>query len=139
MRCDQCNKFVSFDAEQDPELDASVDDAGVVTVQARIVNCCAECGAEMKEASLEVEIDLSGEVAAHRETCEKRGLEVQAEGSRTDRYQDKDRRGKPITRARYRRHYYGAEVTATVECECGETFEGSGSDEIAAGAMDELM
>lgn len=61
--CDQCQKFVSFDTEQEPELDLSVDDEGVVTGNARIVNTCADCGQELTEATLDVEIDLSAEIA----------------------------------------------------------------------------
>jgi hypothetical protein len=63
MRCPDCNKFVSFD-EADPEVnDLDVSDNGSVTASVRIVNTCAECGTELKEAMLELE--ESPDLAAH--------------------------------------------------------------------------
>lgn len=163
MRCPDCNKFVSFDTDTEPELSLSVDDEGVVSGTARIVNTCAECSQELKEATLDVEIDLSAEVTAHRD--EKRaerladarkedpaatiddsdndghdGLEIDEESAeRTDRVQRTDRHGKPITKSRYMKTFYGADVNVTVKFACGETFDGTDSPEVQAGGMDELV
>lgn len=168
MRCPDCNKFVSFDSEQEPELDLTVDDEGVVTGTARIVNCCEQCGQELKEATLDVEIDLSADFMAHIDDVllrtHKKLMNVTAEarkaverehrpellseeGSRTDRTQTKDRHGRPIKRSRYMRRYYGADVTVTVGCttcsdrKTGGSFELTGTEsvEVQASGMDELV
>ena len=44
MRCPDCNKFVAFDTDVDPEVSVSVENDGSITGNVRIVNNCAECG-----------------------------------------------------------------------------------------------
>lgn len=66
-RCPDCNKFVSYDDSTEPEVDADVDETGHVTGTVRVVLTCAECGAELREASFDLDVDLSAEVEAHRE------------------------------------------------------------------------
>lgn len=67
MRCPDCSKFVSFDTDTEPEVDATeVDDEGHVTFDARIVNNCAECGTELTEYTFNVEVDLTDAVGAHQ-------------------------------------------------------------------------
>lgn len=148
MRCPDCNKFVSFDAETEPELDTSVDDEGVIRINARIVNTCQECGQELKEATLEIEIDLSEEATKHMEAChsgdskeEPKWSVVDESGTRTERTQDKDRHGRPIKSSRYMKHFYGAEVSAGLQCDhCNETVaEGTGEDDVQGSGMDELV
>lgn len=144
MRCPDCNKFVSYDTDADPETDASVDGDGMVMVQTRIVNNCSECGQELKDATLDIEIDLTGEVLAHRNSCKeckksKDELSVEAEGTRTDRRQTHDRHGKPIRNPRYQKQFYGAEVTVELEMPCGEKLSGTGSEEVQASGMEELV
>ena len=149
MRCPDCNKFVSFDAETEPEIDASVDDSGTITGSVRIVNCCQECGQELKDATLEIEASVEDEIEKHRRehgmTDDEKlpvghvKLDLSTDGSRTERTQTHDRHGRSIKRARYAKHYYGAEATFTVECECGATFETTWSDDTPGSAMDELV
>lgn len=57
MRCNDCNRFVSFDASTEPELnDVSFDSASMTFVaDVRVVLTCQECGAELKAADLSVE------------------------------------------------------------------------------------
>ena len=52
-RCPDCNKFVSYD---DGDVDVQSEDveSGEVRVEVRIVKTCAECGTELKEATLEL-------------------------------------------------------------------------------------
>ena len=142
MRCPDCNKFVSFDTETDPELSEAVDADGIVMVETRIVNPCAECGTELTSAEFSVEINLAKEVDTHRESCAKckasdEDLSVTVEGSRNDRRQTHDRNGKPIRNSRYQKQFYGAEVTAEIEMPCGETFSGSSTEEVQASSMEE--
>lgn len=163
MRCPDCQKFVSFDTERDPEdLDLTVDDEGSVSGSVRIVNACQECGQDLTEAVLDVEVDLTEDVEKHRDDARKDHEEEQAklpedervpfdetihdtltlessEATREERYQTHDRRGKPITRSRYQRHYYGAAVTVTVACKCGETFEATNTTETQASGMESLV
>lgn len=142
MRCNDCNKFVSFDTESDPEIDLAVDNSGHVTGTVRIVNTCQDCGSELKETTFDVDVDVDAgeEITKHRKKKgDHKELSVDTDsGSRTERTQNKDRNGKPIKSYRYMKHFYGAEMTITVTCTCGETFEASWADEIQASGMDEL-
>jgi hypothetical protein len=56
-RCGDCNKFVSFE-ESEPEAEDPEVGAGAVTCSVRIVNACADCGAGLKEATLEMEAEF---------------------------------------------------------------------------------
>ena len=163
MRCDQCQKFVSFDTDAEPDdLDVSVDDEGVVTGTVHIVNNCAECGQGLTESTLDVEVDLSGDVATHRDEAKTAWEAKQAElpederepfnegdhdtmtlessdASRSDRRQTKDRRGKTITNPRYQKQFYGAEVSVTISCKCGESFSQSDTAEVQASGMESMV
>jgi hypothetical protein len=147
MRCPDCSKFVSFDTEQDPEIDVSVDDEGVVTGNVRIVNTCAECSTELKEATMDLEADLSDQIVEHRDADENKDkpeehdtLSVDTDGgSRFDELQNKDRHGKTIKNTRYMKHLYGAEVEITVTCKCGETFTNTWRDSVQGSGMEEMV
>lgn len=163
MRCDQCQKFVSFDTDKEPEdLDLNVTDDGEVSGSVRIVNACAECGQDLTETTLDVEMSFADDIEKHREEkkAEHEASEAlkpedervsfdesehdsvsisSSEATRSDRRQTHDRRGKLITRSRYQRQYYGAEVAVTVECKCGEDFEHSEVFEAQASSMDSLI
>lgn len=145
MRCPDCNKFVAFDTDTDPEVNSQdVDADGVVEVEVRIVNTCAECGTELKEATLNVTIDLAQEIAVHYEDnpkCkEAASLSVDVSVTRTDRRQTTDRHGKKITNPRYQKQFYGADVEATVTCDtCKEEFTRNEGDEVQASGMEELV
>jgi RecJ-like exonuclease len=140
MRCPDCNKFVSFDTDTEPEVDdLEVDESGRVTGTVRIVNTCAECGAELKEATFDLEIDLVNECEDHVNEEGKdspHSLEVESDSAERTERED----GKPGTPARYRRHYYGAEVRVTVTCDCDTAFkaEGEWSDDVQGSGMEEM-
>ena len=140
MRCPDCNKFVSFDAENEPEInDEAIDEEGNVTASVRIVNNCADCGTELKEANFDLEVDLTVACAEHvnaeGEDTHDLTVEIESNG-RTERSD-----GKPGTPARYRRTYYGAECSVKVSCTCDPNFEAKAdwSDEIQGSSMDELV
>jgi hypothetical protein len=142
---------VSFDTDVDPELNLSVDDEGVVTGSVRIANHCAECGQELTEGLLDLEVDLSDAIREHRDEHTPKdftGTDIPGHttleltddgGSRTDELVKTDRRGKPITNFRYMKHLYGVEVEVTVTCECGETFTDKWRDSVQASAMESLV
>lgn len=140
MRCPDCNKFVSFDSDADPEVDVRVEDDGSVSGSVRITNNCQECGQELTEANLDIDDAVDAdELKAHRKTC-KKPLDVSLEASRSDWFQTHDRHGKPIKNPRYRKHYYGAEGDIVVTCACGHTFEAiAWVDSTTGGGMESLV
>lgn len=143
MRCPECQKFVSFDTDLDPEVTVDIDAGGMVSGECRIVNVCAECGTELKSADFEIDHDFSDVLDAHTKAHPDNTHEFSVEESstRTERTQTEGRNGKPLTGpARYRKHYYGAEVALTVSCACGEEVadgDATWTDEVQASGMEE--
>ena len=60
MRCSNCNKFVPYDTEVDPEEESEpeVTDQNVTATYRRVLTC-GECGEELKEATIEIEGEIS--------------------------------------------------------------------------------
>lgn len=104
-RCPDCNKFVGIEMAE-PELELEVDNDGLVTGTVRMVQTCADCGSELAEASMDVEVQVE---LTHAEGCKKEsGLEVEDESAENDdRYEGK---------GRGRKHFYVASVTGNVKC-----------------------
>lgn len=128
MRCPDCNKFVSMDTETDPEAeDPAVDEEGFVTCQVRIVNNCADCGTELKEATFDLEADTE---AGTDHKGKGHSLEVETE--------DVERTERSEGRGRGLRSFYGVSVSFTVKCECGETWNVKAEDDVQASSMEEL-
>jgi hypothetical protein len=155
MRCPDCNKFVAYDTEVEPEEQDAAYDGETLTVELRRVLACEQCGTELKEAtfSLEepLELEHTQECLDHAlgkwiapdelepEPAEEPDYEVTVDAEPTMRFQTHDRHGKPIKRSRYQRTYYGVSVTVTVECErCEARAEAILGDELQASAFDEL-
>lgn len=156
MRCPDCNKFVGLEL-QDPEdvlLDVSDSLDGEtlnlsVTMTARIVRNCAECGQEMKEASLEateeVEVDADSlKKCVEKKTKMKDDVPVETfdwfdghgdlniEETSVDQIEEGG--------GRYAKSFFGASVSYIIKCQCGETVhEGTVEDKVAASAMEELV
>ena len=136
MRCPDCNKFVSFDSEGEPEIDVDVSGTSVVG-SARITNNCAECSTELKEASFDISEDIPG-AEDHSECDGELSTEVE-DAERIDRLEDRTRTGKPIKNMRYMKHMYGASATIKVTCDkCDFEAEISWSGEVSGSGMDEL-
>ena len=77
MRCNDCNKFVSFDDSTEPEAEIEIDEDGQISGTVRIVLTCAECGTELKESNF----DVSEEADIEDGHGEKRGaIEETADG-----------------------------------------------------------
>ena len=164
MRCPDCNKFVSYDEGQ-VEIESSesalevnaptpVQKGAVYTAEVtmsvnaslRLVLPCGECGAELKEASFELEgsnVHVCKKIPVNEDKRNKllENFEAEAgDGSPTDRLGNKDSRGKPITKMRYMKHYYGAEIEFTGKCPFCEAYMAVQlSDEIQASSMDEII
>jgi len=138
VRCPDCNKFVGNE-QGDPELDLQVDldrdekgqpGAAQISGNVRLILLCADCNTELAESQRDIETEVSmehKEAESHDATLEDEAAES------TDRFD-----GKPGTPARYRRHYYGAEISGKVSCSCGATAEFSAVVEEQAGGFDSL-
>jgi hypothetical protein len=132
-RCPDCNKFVSLE-EADPELqdDGEIVDDGdgawTVAVDVRLVRTCAECATEMKEYNETVEISgdhtckydedtLPPEISKDDERYEILGIDAE-NTSDVQRTSTNRKTGKvtPIKNPRYMKTFYGADVTANVQC-----------------------
>jgi hypothetical protein len=64
-RCPDCNKFVSYDTDQEPEVDVDIDEDGQVTGSIRIFDACSECGTELRETTLDISEDMSEACEGH--------------------------------------------------------------------------
>lgn len=145
MRCPDCNKFVSQEL-QDPEVNnIEINEDGNVTAEVRICAACADCGTELKEATLDLEKDFGDELKEHLGGSPSHELSIEEDGvSSIDDYKRTDRHGKPIKNSRYMTHLYGATVSFKVTCSCQAEgaepiFCGDVEDTIEAGGMDELV
>jgi hypothetical protein len=155
-RCPDCNKFVSLDSEQDPEVSIDVDGEGHVTGSFSIMNACQDCGTEMFTSEFDVNVSASditrgedektlesflSECKAKAEEIEKNpdhgeDLEVELEVEESDMERTSRSEGK----GRGTRTFYGARVGFTVKATFrGVTseFEGSVEDDIQASSMDQ--
>lgn len=139
-RCPSCEKMVSLDfndpevesieveaEEPDPNGDPKLDDHTTLSVTAnvRIVRVCADCGEEMKEATLDLEeTSIEGPIGS--------GHEFEVEEDSVDQIEEGG--------GRYAKSYFGAEVGYTITCTCGCGFARSAtmSDKVAASEMDEM-
>lgn len=133
MRCPDCSKFVSMDTETEPDVREDWNGSkGEGSVDVRIVNCCAECGNELKEANFEFTIDVSDlkhDPPLSDDVKDNSTLDVDV--SRTHRVQGAGRGAKT---------FYGVEVSWKVLSSDGDVLaEGTEDDECPASAMDELL
>jgi hypothetical protein len=156
-RCPDCNKFVSLDSDQEPEINISVDDAGEVSGDASIANNCADCGTELTTASIDVAVgpdDMKGEhpvtgkeitladyltaLRAEADEVEKEHgeapeIEIEIENEEGERTSRTEGTGRRV------RTFYGAKITGTVVVTYGERkFEASfeAEDDVQASSMD---
>lgn len=167
MRCPDCSKMVSLDFG-DPEIEdfscsVELDDEGNLVAElsasARIVRSCADCGTELKEATLDLSYEgvalghdlLVGALGgvAHVEAVPEgerggntpkpwrwaKGHSPRQPGSEPDSVDQVEEGG-----GRYKKSYFGACVSVEVECECGEVLcTVEATDKVAASAMDEMV
>ena len=133
MRCPDCNKFVSLDTDGDPEVELEADETtGEVTGTVRIVNACQECGAELTEATFDVDVDFPA-AEEHMKGHEDDDAHALALEEPTV-----DRTDRAVGRGRGTKTFYGAETDLVVKCQCEFTETQHWSDEIQASHMDGL-
>lgn len=145
MRCNDCNKFVSYDEPQ-CELDSCEVGEGTVTASVTVSLNCADCGGTLKQSSIDSDDSFD-------HTCNPEGkpvddwkegddqYELQNDGDQpegTIRVENTDRNGKPIKNSRYMKTFYGFEFAAEIQCKkCGEIFTVEVSGEQQASGFDE--
>lgn len=124
-RCESCQKFAALET-QEPEIDGyEVNEDGVVTVSARLVRSCADCGGEMKETNFDLEGTVEDLCA-----CKKRELDVE-EAESPEIIEEGG--------GRYAKSFYGVKCVATVTCQkCEKKWTVEMSDKTPASAMDDL-
>ena len=143
MRCPDCGIFVSYGGDYEPEIESEEISGTELSGEVRVVLDCAECGTELKESSMEYEVEFEHDCALG-ELGEDENIDDQFEIGSTStafskRRQTKDRHGKPITNPRYQRTYYGAEITTTIKCtRCEEEFDMDTKVEEMASSFEEL-
>lgn len=148
MRCENCERFVPYNTEEEPEAELEVSDEGQLTGSVRRVLTCEECGSEMKETTFDIDADLKDILKMDLEA----GLPCgeshewdwenaeEPETSADMRVETNDKNGKPIKSSRYMKTYYGVVITGSVKCQkCGIEATWEVKDECAASGMDELM
>jgi len=139
MRCPDCNKFVGYD-EADPEVNSlEVDDEGQVSAEVRIVNCCQDCGNELKEANFQFETDHADDVKEH--VGEGHGLEIEEESCERTSRSGNFKNGVFIPGGgRYAKTFYGVSLGYAIKCECEKLdLHGTLEDEEQASGMEELV
>lgn len=136
MRCPDCNKFVSYDTDVEPEeIDAlELNSAGELTGEFRRVLTCQDCSQELKE--LTFSISESVEVP---EGCEHE-FEVSVHAEATTNIQATDMRGNPIKNPRYMKTLYGIEFNGKATCSnCNCSVDINLTVEEAASNFEELV
>lgn len=148
MRCPDCNKFVPYDTEAEPEVNSEEvqheikDGVGSAEVQIEVrrVLPCEECGTELKDSTFNVEHSIEDACACvDLDSGEPEEYTLDIEVSPTVNVKNTDRHGKPIKNPRYMKTMYGVEIHATVTCQgCNKTWEFNHDDELEASSFDEL-
>lgn len=146
MRCPDCNKFVGLEM-QDPELEdiqVETSDPGfaTVTMTVRIVRACAECGTELKEATLEIEetVDLQEALKALDEGTRAKLLTEDGDwGEEVLEIEESGVEQIEEGGGRYAKSYFGAQVTFEINFEDKTLYEGTASDKVAASEMEEMV
>jgi hypothetical protein len=153
-RCPDCNKFVSLDSSQDPEVTVDVDETGEVTCAFQIANACEQCGTEMYTAEFDTSVNADAIVRVEDSMTLadwlKRCQEFKATGAMAEDEDDEidlevdegdlERTSRTEGKGRGTRTFYGARVGFTVKVTFrGATseFEGSVEDDIQASSMDQ--
>lgn len=132
MRCDQCNKFASYDDSTEPEVDVDLSEDGSFSGSVRIVLTCADCSQELKEASFDFEGEVPEEVLK-----EHKGHDCSLSLDAGDNELTSRSEGK----GRYAKTFYGYRAALDLSCACASDglWATEFTDDIQASHMDELV
>lgn len=149
MRCQSCNKFVSFDTDAEPEEESQDVDGTNFTATYRRVLQCSECGDDLKEATLELEYDFGDDVKTDKATDEKEAPATETEDkeeatepeTHEHEFEIESCAAEATTGSVSRRVTYGVKLSVEVECsvegckahatfECEESEQASSFEEL---------
>jgi hypothetical protein len=137
MRCEQCNRFVAYEGDEEPEVtEENLEVVGeknkapseiLYNVSVRAVKNCAECSTELKSADFEFEGTVPEEfIAEHWRGKDEWGIECEASASESSE-----------GAGRYAKTYYGVDLSVVVTAPDGETWEESLEDRLQASSWEE--
>lgn len=141
-RCPDCNKFVSYDTDQDPEVEGEDASGTTFTATVRRVLPCGDCGTELKEYTFDVDHDFADALDEAHEKCSRADEEYEWEvtgciASTADGVRDTDRKGRKIRSARYMTTLYGFELEVDLKCQrCQHEIAFPVKDEIEASCFE---
>ena len=150
MRCDQCNKFVSYDDGQEPEAELDLDD-GQVTGTVRVVLPCAECGQELKEGTFDVDVDIREDLEKHNREKHADKISKDEQGNElieVDNFEVEmngcEMKTRTKGKGRWTETFYGHSTEFCVNCSlCPASDNGvvceTIEDDLKASSMDELI
>jgi hypothetical protein len=145
MRCPNCQKFVSLEMQEPEVSDLNVTYTGDVayaktfsiTGSVRIVRTCADCGQELKDATLDIEHDGAlGENVSHTPEDLKRWVEKDLSDATVEA---DDVSSIEESGGRYAKSFFGARVAMNIRLGDETVASVAWSDKIAASAMDEMV
>lgn len=150
MRCNNCNKFVSYDEPQ-CEVNGVVVNGTNVEASVTVQLNCQECGDTLKDSEIQSDCDFDHKCLPESKRDKKwtpdddfkegdPQFEVDSEGDAegSSRTQTHDRHGKLIKSSRYAKSYYGFTLDSDIKCrKCGEVFSVSLEGEEQASAFNE--
>lgn len=136
MRCPDCNKFVSLENEESPEVEPSVEvDSGRVSIGGTVslVRVCADCSTELKSCEAGVDDEASVEIPKEH-LGEGHDMDVEIEVGSVDESGG----------ARYKKNIITANLSYTMRCSCQKRedkplAEGDLTASAAAGEFEELV
>lgn len=115
-RCTNCNRFVP-NGEPRAELQWEEICEKTVAGEVYVAIPCEECGSDLKEAYLDFEFEIHHDCPKDIKPEFVHDIEIEnIDVSPSDRYEDKDKKGKPIKNFRYMKHFYGADITINYRC-----------------------
>jgi hypothetical protein len=129
-RCNDCNKFVSYD-EPELEIEETDDDSHTLTVTAAIRLGCADCSTELKSGVIELTADLEDVKPPEDATSDWAPCE---EGE----HEWDGRDDLEIESVETKKRMYGAKVHGRLTCErCQATVDVEVTNEIGAGELED--
>ena len=104
MRCNDCNRFVSFDDDCEPEVTNESVDGDMISISVQHFRNCSECSTELQEYTYEFEIQIDDEIC-QKHSGDGHELSVETEFAVN-----------PVLCKR--KTWFEIEGTASLKCEC---------------------
>jgi hypothetical protein len=146
-RCPECNKFTGKDTEVDPEVtsEPTVTD-GLVEMEVRMVNNCAECSTELEEITFNLEAALDGTNLSEGSSIEWKDVKSykdhQGKGHELSVKGEPDVSRTDSAGGRYAKRMYGVDAVVELQCACLEdetVCTVTMHDEVQASGMESMV